>query len=189
MPAPVVVVHDEDETRVAILRALHEVGYDVAAFSDPMAALDAVEHDSLVRVLVTRMSFGAGKLNGLALYRMLEHKRAGKLRAVFIGRAAYQEDAEQDGVFLLRPADPDAVVAAVRRQMKPAGATALRMVPGPIIWQDTPPTIVLPAPVPITHVSRRTVQLLHDAHLAIERASAVRHWRMPVRRPFELRAG
>src|SRR5690242_5676562 len=111
MPAPVVVVHDDPATCEATLRALSEAGLDAVGFTNPMAALDAVETDGKLRVLVTRMSFGPNTLNGLALFRMLEHKRApgSDLRAVFIGRAEYREVAEADGLFLLRGTDPHAV--------------------------------------------------------------------------------
>lgn len=157
-----------------------------------MAALDAVEKDSNLRVLVTRMSFGPDKLNGLALFRMLDHKRIalgswGTLRAVFIGRADYREDAEKDGVFLLRGADPLEVVEAVRKQLKPARSMALRMAKGPILWEGA----VVPAPrtPPVaTMFSFRTEQLLRSARQAMDRTHAALRWRMTVREPFAGRA-
>jgi CheY-like chemotaxis protein len=171
MPAAVVVVHDEPETCEAILRALSEAGLDAVGFTNPMAALDAVETDSELRVLVTRISFGPDKLNGLALYRIVHHKRATLRnqppRAVFIGRADYREDAEQDGVFLLRGSEPLAVVEAVRRQLKADGAAQLRMVRGSIIWESP----IEAPPIPIPHFSLRTDRLIREARRAVERAT------------------
>lgn len=43
----------------------------------PIAALDAIEATSRVRVVVTRVDFGEGKLNGAALARMLRVKLLG----------------------------------------------------------------------------------------------------------------
>jgi DNA-binding NtrC family response regulator len=77
MPAPVLVVHDDPDTRVLALAALRTVGLEVVAFADPMAALDAIETDSSVRVLVTSVSFPTGKPNGVALGRMVKVKRPG----------------------------------------------------------------------------------------------------------------
>lgn len=189
MPAPVVIVHDEAETRVALLRALNEAGYETVGFADPMAALDAVQKDSQVRVLVTRMSFGQGTINGLSLFRMLEFKRAAlgprgaSLHAVFIGRADYQDDAEQDGVFLLKPADPHAVVEAVGKQLKPKISAALRMATGPLIREgDRAP--LAPVPFSAAVFSQRTDRLLREARLAIGRAVTIQQWRVPMRRPF-----
>ena len=191
MPAAVVVVHDEADTCEAILRALSEAGFDAVGFTNPIGALDAVEKDGELRVLVTRMSFGPGKLNGLALFRMLEHKRPARsgLRAVFIGRADYRQDAEQDGAFLLRGAKPYVVVEAVRKQMKPDGAAPLRVATGPTLWEGAAPAMAPPAPVPVTAFTPRTRQLLEDARWAINRSAAVQRWQMPVQRCFTLWAG
>ena len=50
-----------------------------------MSALDAIESDTLLRVLVTRVDFGPGKLNGVALARMIRHKRP-SVKTVIVGR-------------------------------------------------------------------------------------------------------
>jgi hypothetical protein len=48
-----------------------------------MAALDAIEVGSRLRVLVTRVDFGPGKPNGIALARMVRVKRPGT-KVVFV---------------------------------------------------------------------------------------------------------
>jgi CheY-like chemotaxis protein len=77
MPAPVLVVFDEEDTRDLAVATLTAAGLIAVGFADPVAALNAVEADSRVRVLVTLVDFGIGKLNGAALARMLKIKKAG----------------------------------------------------------------------------------------------------------------
>jgi DNA-binding NtrC family response regulator len=77
MPAPVLVVHDDAGTCDLAVATLNTAGLTAVGFADPVRALDAIEADSRVRVLVTRVDFGVGKLNGAALARILRIKRPG----------------------------------------------------------------------------------------------------------------
>ena len=86
MPAPVLVVHDEQDVRELAVSALRAAFLEVVGFADPIAALDVIETDSRVRVLVTRVVFGPGKPNGVALARMVRLKRPGT-KVVFVARA------------------------------------------------------------------------------------------------------
>ncbi|MGC1411887.1 MAG: hypothetical protein WA864_23410 [Acetobacteraceae bacterium] len=61
-----------DELAVSALR---EAGLEALGFEEPMAALEAIEVSSRVRVLVRRVLFGPGKPNAVALARMLRIKR------------------------------------------------------------------------------------------------------------------
>ncbi len=61
MPAPVIVAHDDKATRELAVAALIAAGLTAVGFHDLMAALNAVEDDSRVRVLVARIDFGVGK--------------------------------------------------------------------------------------------------------------------------------
>jgi len=56
------------------------------ASSDPLAALSALEDARRVEVLVTRLHFGPGKSNGVALALMARLKRPG-VRVVFLEKA------------------------------------------------------------------------------------------------------
>jgi DNA-binding NtrC family response regulator len=78
MPAPVLVVHDEQNTRELAVSALREAFLEAVGFDDPMKALDAIEASSRVRVLATCVMFAPGKLNGVALARMVRMKRPHK---------------------------------------------------------------------------------------------------------------
>ena len=114
MPAAVLVVHDDQNIRDLAVSALRAVFLDAIGFDDPMVALDAIEASSRVRVLVTRVAFGAGKLNGVALSRMVRMKRPGT-KVVFVARAENAPHAEGLGVVLPGPLDPDLLVATVSR--------------------------------------------------------------------------
>jgi DNA-binding NtrC family response regulator len=114
MPVPVLVVHDEIDTLALAVGALRAAGLEALGFGDPMDGLKAIEADSQVRVLVTRMNFGRGKLNGLALARMLLVKRRG-LKTVFVARAEYEHFAEDVGEFVPMPLNTYHLVDVVAR--------------------------------------------------------------------------
>lgn len=112
MPAPVLVVHDEIDTRQLILTALQAAGYASVGFSDPMRALETLEADTRVRVLLTRVNFGKGKLNGIALARLVRYKRP-SVKVVFVGQPENRCLVDGVGDFLPQPVDLQAVVDAV----------------------------------------------------------------------------
>ena len=115
MPAAVLVVHNERDTRDLAVTALRAAFLEAVGFEDPMAALDAMEASSRVRVLVTRVDFGPGKPNGIALARMVRVKRP-STKVVFVAREEYAAHAEGLGVFLPMPlTNPDILVATVSR--------------------------------------------------------------------------
>jgi DNA-binding NtrC family response regulator len=113
MPALVLVAHDDTATRELAVAALNAAGVTAVGFHDPMAALDAIEEeDCLVRVLVTRVDFGAGRLNGVALTRMVKSKRPG-VQILFLALPENRKHAEGIGEFLPMPLDPYLLVDAV----------------------------------------------------------------------------
>ena len=114
MPALVLVAHDDIATRELAVAALNTAGVTAVGFHDPMAALDAIEGNCLVRVLVTRVDFGAGKLNGVALARMVKSKRP-DVQILFLALPKNREHAERIGEFLPMPIDPYLLVDAVGR--------------------------------------------------------------------------
>ena len=76
--------------------------------------MDAIEASSRVRVLVTRAAFGPGKLNGIALARIIRLKRP-NTKVVFVAREENAPYTEGLGVFLPMPLNPDVLVATVSR--------------------------------------------------------------------------
>jgi DNA-binding NtrC family response regulator len=114
MPAPVFVVHNEFDTRELALTTLRAAGHEAAGFDNSMTALDAIEADSRIRVLVTGVDFGQGTLNGVALTLMVKGKRPG-LQAVFVASLEDHPHTERVGEFLSLPLDAQALVDVIGR--------------------------------------------------------------------------
>jgi len=120
MPARVVVVHDEPGFADQLAGALRLAGHDVAAFVDPMLALDALDTAQHIEILITRIEFPPGKPNGVALARMVRAKRPG-VRVVFTARPEFKAHAEGLGEFFSVPIDIADVVAVVGRLLNADG--------------------------------------------------------------------
>jgi DNA-binding NtrC family response regulator len=114
MPAPVLVVHDELTVRELALTALGSAGHETVGLEDPMIALDTIEAAALAPVLITSVTFPAGKPNGISLGRMAKLKRP-DIKAVFVGALEHQSLTEGLGDFLVMPFDPQALVDVVDR--------------------------------------------------------------------------
>jgi DNA-binding NtrC family response regulator len=129
MPTPVIVVHDDDATRELAAHALRAAGYEVAAFDSPMQVLDAMNTHTRIRVLITRVDFGSGKLNGAALARMVRHKQPAA-KVVFVSRDQNRRYTTELGEFLPVPLDPKALVDVVGRLLvEPLSSSAQRQDP------------------------------------------------------------
>ena len=105
LPALVIVVHNESDTCELAVVALQAAGHEVADFADPMQALNAVRASSHARILITRIDFGPGRLNGVALAQMVQAKQR-SIQAIFIGRPENHHHTKGVGVFLPVPLDP-----------------------------------------------------------------------------------
>ncbi len=113
MPAPVVIVHTDSEFRSAVETLLTRSGYRVASFSLPLKALDAIDADGSLQVLVTRVQFPEGQPHGIALARMvLVRKPAAKV--VFTTSDEYSDHIDGVGTVLTAPVTPADVLAAIR---------------------------------------------------------------------------
>jgi DNA-binding NtrC family response regulator len=112
MPAEVVVVHNDDETRELASRALRDAGYEVTALDSPMQVLDEMDGPTRIRVLVTRVDFGPGKLNGTALARMVRLRQP-SAKIVFVAREENHGYTKELGEFLPVPLDPNGLVDVV----------------------------------------------------------------------------
>jgi DNA-binding NtrC family response regulator len=113
MPASVVVVHDDPDYVGQLTVALSLAGYDALSFVDPIHALNALDASQWLEVLVTRVHFGPGKINGVALARMARSKRPG-IRVLFTALPEYAEYANGLGKFLPMPVSvPDVVDTVV----------------------------------------------------------------------------
>lgn len=119
MPARVVVVHDDPDFAIAATVALTLAGYSVAAFIDPLAALDVLEATQSVEVLITRVEFPPGKSNGIALARIVRTRRPG-VRVLFIASQDLREFGGGLGEFLPMSTDPASVAEVVARLLSPS---------------------------------------------------------------------
>jgi DNA-binding NtrC family response regulator len=117
MPTRVVLVYDEPEFAGQLTADLRFAGYDVTAFVDPMAALEALDSSLYLEVLITRVNFGAGKVNGISLARMARSKRPG-IRVLFAARPEFAEYAEGLGKFMPLPVSVPDIVDAVGRMLE-----------------------------------------------------------------------
>ena len=106
-------VHDRTEILDQLTASLRLAGYDVAAFSDPMAALEALEASERPKMLITGVEFGPGKLHGIGLARMARRKRA-KLQILFVGHPDFVEYAEGVGKYMALPVSIPEIVDVVR---------------------------------------------------------------------------
>ena len=116
MPAPVVVVFDDLEIREQIVDSLHKASINAVSFGDPMRALDAIDATGQAGVVVTRIDFGTGRLNGVALARMVKLKQP-MVEVVFVGHPRNAQHIKGDGEFVPLPLDPQALVETVRRRL------------------------------------------------------------------------
>lgn len=117
--APVIVVHDDTNTRDLAVSALREAGLQAVGFDDPMKALLAIETDTRVRVLISPVAFAPGKLNGAALARMLKFKlKRRNVKTVFVAPEEHREYVDGEGEFLPAPLDPPVLVDTVARLLQ-----------------------------------------------------------------------
>jgi hypothetical protein len=92
--------------------ALHLAGYDVISFVDPMDALNALDTSLWLEVLVTRVQFGLGRKNGVALARMARSKRP-SIWVLLTALPEFKDYAEGLGKFMPMPVSVPYVVDAV----------------------------------------------------------------------------
>ncbi len=116
MPAPVVLVFDEPTFTEECATALRQVGYEVAAFTDPMRALDALDAANKIDLLITRVKYAPGKPNGVALARMARTKRP-DIRILFMAVPTSVEHIAGWGEYISLPATIADVVTAVQNEM------------------------------------------------------------------------
>src|SRR5690349_1442166 len=120
MPARVVIVHDTPEFLTELVAAVRLAGYDVTAFADPMIALNDLDADHHVDVLITRIQFRAGKPNGIALARMARVKCPG-IRIVFTALPEFAQLAADLGTLIPAPIKVAQVVTIVRHLLASEG--------------------------------------------------------------------
>jgi DNA-binding response OmpR family regulator len=102
-------VHTDPEFIGEVIARLTEAGHTVSFQADPMNALDLLESDVTYDVLLSRIDFGEGTLNGIALARM---KRT-TIKVVFTGRTDFQNEAAGLGEYVSASINVSELVATV----------------------------------------------------------------------------
>jgi len=117
MPARIVVVHDETDFLDEVATVLRSAGHEVATFTDPIAAWDAVEAGQKTEILVTRVRFPPGMSNGVALARKARSHRPG-IKVIFTALPEYAQHTEGLGELLPMPVSAGVVFDTVIRLLK-----------------------------------------------------------------------
>ena len=107
--ALVFLVHDDPVFQREAAVALRDAGHEVATFDDPMTALNALEGDITVDVLVTRVNFPEGKPNGVSLALMTRMK----CLCVFVSKSENERWTEGIGRLVPHPVDLAELVRTV----------------------------------------------------------------------------
>ena len=119
MPARIVIVQDDRTFLESLMDRINAAGHDFAAFSDPRAALSALEGARTVEVLITGVSLGTGQGVGLSLARLARAARPG-VKVLFVARPGYQYLTKGLGEFMPAPANVDDVVMLVDQMLQTA---------------------------------------------------------------------
>jgi DNA-binding NtrC family response regulator len=114
LSANIAIVHNEPAFLDRATAALLHAGFNVAAFADPIEALNGIEAAEDVDGLVTRVTFPEGKPHGVSLALMLRAKHR-RLKVVFVGRSHRIEHTGRIGELVPHPVDLERLVQAVER--------------------------------------------------------------------------
>lgn len=124
MPAQVVVVLDDADTVRALTNAIRANGHTVQPFTDPLAAMNALEGAKKAELLITCIAFPTGKGNGRSLALMARYKRPG-IKLIFLCHPRDEEHIGDLGRCLPLPVDVPKVVGLAERLLaEPAGGNA-----------------------------------------------------------------
>jgi hypothetical protein len=124
MGARIFVAHSELDSLQRIAAALKQASYEVAEFTDPMKALLALERPDPIAALVTRINFGHGTLNGVAL-ACLARNRQPDIKFVFAASPEYWPHTAGLGALVPPPIVGAAIVDAVERVLTGANESPL----------------------------------------------------------------
>ena len=121
MPDRILVIDDDEATRYAYERTLNAAGYRTAGFESYFAAAQEIDNGAGA-LLVVDLLLPHGTPQGLSIARMARHRRPG-LPIIFVtGHPEMAELADEEtGPIMLKPIDPDLLVAKVRDLLAGSG--------------------------------------------------------------------
>jgi DNA-binding NtrC family response regulator len=114
MPAQIMIVNDNIDFLDQAADTLRQAGYDVATFTDPIAAIDAVRITQRVKLLITRVRFGQQKPHGVSL-ALMARNRDMRIRVLFTTSSDMAEHAQDVGEILITPVAMPELLSAVGR--------------------------------------------------------------------------
>lgn len=135
MPAHVILVHDKPEFLARIGAALRFAGYDVAAFCDPLAALDGLEKARQAELLITRIKFAVGMPHGISLASMARYKRP-KINVLLVDDPKEACHAEGVGAFIPCPIEIPRLLTTLDQLVGNAGRPAQNLAPNLVRSDD-----------------------------------------------------
>ncbi len=121
MPAEIVVVLNDTALADLAARALNALDHEAVAIHDPMAALDVLQEESTIDVLVTSVNFGKRKPNGTALARITRISRP-DLKALFVGPPAIIDIVSPHGASLPTPTTATQIALTVVEMIEPSSS-------------------------------------------------------------------
>ena len=168
MPGQIVLVHNSTGFSSQAASALRDAGYEVAVFTDPMRALDALDIAETAELLITRVNYPKGKPNGVALALMARNRRP-DIRVVFTARSDMQPHAAGIGEFLTVPVAMPDLLAVVSRLLR-RSAVPLRFARPMTMHDPVLQRLVSDAPDGFREFSWSTRRLLRLASTTIARS-------------------
>jgi hypothetical protein len=118
MAARIIAIHDECEFLAETINALGHAGYDAVGFTDPAAALDTLIVAPNADLLITRVRFGPGKPQGVALAKMARANRP-NLKVIFTARREFNEQIRDLGTLIRSPVLISVLMKEVGRLLTP----------------------------------------------------------------------
>jgi DNA-binding NtrC family response regulator len=113
-PSEILLVEDDEATRVAYARLLEASGYKVAAFESVGGALD-LSKTGYGNLLLTDIKLRTGEPHGVTLARMIRLSRPGLPIILMTAYPEVRGLIDPDlGPILTKPVDPDTMLAAVK---------------------------------------------------------------------------
>ena len=120
----ILIVEDDGAWLTVVQAMLERAGHRVSAFPDYRGALELIEGDAAIDLLLTDIQLPAGTPHGLALARMAKLRRR-RLPVLFMTgdpELARQADPEL-GPTLIKPFSRQMLLAALRRTLPPGEPT------------------------------------------------------------------
>jgi DNA-binding NtrC family response regulator len=114
MPANIILVHDDLTFVAEVVDALKSTGHNIAAFNDPIDAMNPIQAVARIDILITRVHFASGRGNGVALAGWARIRRPG-VKVLFTVAPENIVHVEEVGEFLVAPIHIPELVAVVTK--------------------------------------------------------------------------